>query len=145
MGLLWGLNAIPFEVLSTGRDSKQSALTSLSALPLRPTPLPKVPQLPAGSFPRGQLHSSPPGPDHRRQPGLLLINGMNFLAALTSQRGSSATLIREGLPRSPVRQPQASCKIHHNDPNKTAGVCLHLKIWITHLLMQAAWETGWYF
>lgn len=78
-----------------------------------PSPLPKVLQLPAWIFPCGQLHNAPYGLDHPRQPGLLLINGLNFPAALTSQRGSSAPLIREGLPRSPIRQPRASCKIHH--------------------------------
>ena len=143
MGLLWGLNAIPFTVLRAGRCSEQLDLTSLIQFHYsHPLPIPIVPQLPAGIFPRGQLHNSPWGLDHPRKPGLLLISGLDFQAALTSQRGSPAPLIRAGLPTSPVRQPQASCKIHHKNSNEMAELCFHVKILITRLLTQASLETG---
>lgn len=72
----------------------------------------------------------------------LLISGVTFQAAFTSQRGSSAPLIREGLPRSPARQPRASCKIHPKNPNEMAEVCFRSKTLPPRLLRQAGSETG---
>lgn len=59
-------------------------------------------------------------------------------ANLTSQAGSSAPLIRGGPPRFPVRQPQASHKIHPKNLNEMAKVCFYLKTLLSSLLLRQA-------